>query len=118
MIHVSRLVVALAVCGLFCAPLAADVIPSRYADGSPSRASLEQRLEGLGVTPDAAKARVARLSAEETAFFASDERRVQVVGQEMWAGQSNNLWWEWLYGLGALAGVGFGVYIFGSANDD
>lgn len=117
MIHVSRLVVALAVCSLFCAPLAADVIPSRYADASPARASLEQRLEGLGVASDAAKARVARLSAEETIFFASDERRVQVVGQEMWAGQSNNLWWEWLGGLAALGGVAFGAYVFGRAND-
>jgi hypothetical protein len=28
------------------------------------------------------------------------------------------MWWEWLFGLAALAGVGFGYYIFAVANDD
>jgi len=112
-----RLVVGCMLSALFGASLAADVVPSSYADKSPAKAGLEARLGELGVAADSARERVARLSADEAAYLASDPSRVQVVGQEMWAGQSNNLWWEWVGGIAALVGTGVLVYVFGFEND-
>ena len=35
----------------------------------------------------------------------------------MWGGQSDNLWWEWLGGLGFLAIACAGIAIFAVSND-
>jgi hypothetical protein len=118
MVHLSRLAVALALGGLFCGPLAADVVPTRYASESGAKETVQARLAASGVDADLAKARVKRLTDDEAAFFAADAQRVQIVGQEMWGGQSDNLWWEWLFGIGALVGVGIGYYFFAIDNDD
>ena len=66
---------------------------------------------------DVAHDRVARLSPEQASYLAADPARVQLVGQEMWGGQSNNLWWEWIGGIAALVGAGVLVYVFGFEND-
>lgn len=118
MVNLSRAVVALALSGLFCGPLAADVIPARYEDESSAKKAVEARLAASGVEAGLAKARAQRLTEDEAAFFAADVQRVQVVGQEMWGGQSDNLWWEWLGGIGILTVVGVGIYFFAVANDD
>jgi hypothetical protein len=112
MVAVGRLVVAVAVAGLFMQSLHADVIPTRRAgDTSDSSKKVETRLLQLGVSQDAAKDQIKNLSDEQTAYFAGNPERIQLVGQENWGGQSDNLWWEWLFGLAALVGVGvFIVY--------
>ena len=113
----SRLVVALLVGGLFSGPLYADVIPTQYSSKSEAQGKVESRLTELGFSKDDAQLRASRLSDPQAAYFASQPERLQVVGQEMWGGQSDNLWWEWLFGLGALALVGFGYYVFAIRND-
>ncbi len=117
MVHLSRLAVAMAVVGIFAGPLAADVVPTRYAADSGAKQAVEARLASAGVDAELAKGRAQRLTEEEAAYFAADAHRMQLVGQEMWGGQSDNLWWEWLFGIATLVGVGFGIYIFASAND-
>jgi hypothetical protein len=112
-----RLVVGLMLSALFGAPLAADVVPSSYPESSSAKAGVQNRLNELGVGADAARERVARLSPEQAAYLAADPARVQVVGQEMFAGQSNNLWWEWVGGIAALVGAGILVYVFAFEND-
>ena len=107
MVAVSRLLVALAVAGLFSTPLYADVIPTRRAsDTSDSTQKVQNRLVQLGLTAGAAQEQVQKMTVEETKYFAGDLARVQLVGQgENWGGQSDNLWWEWVFGLAALGGV-------------
>lgn len=108
MVPVGRLVVALALSGLFMQSLHADVIPTRRAaDTTESARKVENRLLQLGVTQEAAKEQIQKLTDEQTAYFAGDPERIQLVGQENWGGQSDNLWWEWLFGIIALAGVAF-----------
>src|SRR5688572_7093208 len=118
MVVLSRAFIALALAGLFCGPLAADVVPARYASETGAKKTVEAPPTASGVDPQLAHARVQRLTEEEAAFFAADAQRVQVVGQEMWGGQSDNLWWEWLGGLGMLAIVGVGLFVFAVSNDD
>jgi hypothetical protein len=97
----------MAVMGLFTQSLHADVIPTRRAgDTTESSKKVESRLLQLGVTPDAAKEQIQKLTDDQTAYFAGNPERIQLVGQEQWGGQSDNLWWEWLFGLVALVGVG------------
>ena len=117
MVNLSRAILTLALVGLFCGPLAADVVPSRYVSDSGSKKAVESKLAASGVDAEMARARAQRLTEEEAAFFAADAQRVQVVGQEMWGGQSDNLWWEWLGGLGFLAIAGAGIAIFAVSND-
>jgi hypothetical protein len=117
MVILSRAVFTLALTGLFCGPLAADVVPSQYASASGPKKTLETQLTASGMDVQTAHARVQRLTEEEAAFFAEDARRVQIVGQEMWAGQSDNLWWEWVGGLGFLAVACAGIAIFAVSND-
>ena len=107
MVGVSRLLVALAVSGLLTSPLYADVIPTRRAgDTTDSSKKVESRLVTLGVSAEAAKDQVKNLTDDQTRYFASDLDRIQLVGQgENWGGQSDNLWWEWLFGILALGGV-------------
>lgn len=117
MVNLSRAILTLALFGLFCGPLAADVIPVRYASDSGAKKAVEAKLAASGVEADLAKARAQRLTDDEAAYFAADASRVQVVGQEMWGGQSDNMWWEWIGGIGALALTGVGIYFFAVAND-
>ena len=103
MVGVSRLLVALAVSGLLTSPLYADVIPTRRAgETSESSKKVESRLLQLGVSADTAKDQVTNLTDEQTRYFAADSERIQLVGQENWGGQSDNLWWEWVFGIAAL----------------
>jgi hypothetical protein len=113
-----RGLVGLALSGLFCGPLAADVVPTRYAENAEAKSAVASARTSSGVDAQLAQARAQRLTSDEAAFFAADARRTQVVGQEMWAGQSDNMWWEWIGGIGMLALTGVGIYFFAVANDD
>jgi len=112
MVGASRLLVALALVGLFAQPLYADVIPTRRAgDAKESSQKVQSRLVELGMTADAAKDQVQQLTVEQTKYFAGNPGRIQLVGQaENFGGQSDNMWWEWVFGLAFLA-VGVGVII-------
>lgn len=113
-----RLVAALLVGTLFSSPLLyADVIPTQYPSRSDAQVKVESRLTQLGFAAEDARVRAARLGDEQASYFAERPERLQLVGQEMWGGQSDNLWWEWVFGLTALAGVGFMYYIFAIRND-
>jgi hypothetical protein len=106
MVAVSRLLVALAMAGLFSQPLYADVIPTRRAtDTTESSKKVESRLVQLGISAESAKEQIQKLTDDQTNYFAGNPSRIQLVGQENWGGQSDNLWWEWLFGLAALGGV-------------
>src|SRR5262245_31956047 len=98
---------------VFAAPLCADVVPARKAKVDQDAAAVEQRLATLGVDPATAKASADRLTPSELRFFASDTDRVQPVGQQdMFAGQTVNLWFESLAGAAFLAaGFGLGYYM-------
>jgi hypothetical protein len=120
MILACRAVVAMALFGIVCPPLHADVIPSRRAE-TPSGAvgRIESRLVGIGAPASAVKAEVSRLTASEAEYFAATPERLALVGRqsEMWAGQSNNLWWEWIGGIVLLTGVGIAIYYAAIKND-
>ena len=107
MVGASRLLVALALVGLFTQPLYADVIPTRRAgDTKESSEKVQSRLVTLGMTADAAKDQVSQLTVDQTKYFAGNPDRIQLVGQgENFGGQSDNLWWEWVFGIVALAAV-------------
>lgn len=112
MVQVSRFLVALAVVGILSGPLYADVIPSRRAETGDSTRKVEGRLMELGMSRDAATSHAQQLTDSETAYFAQNPDRVQFVGQEIWAGQADLMWWEWVFGIAALAGaVFYGVYL-------
>jgi hypothetical protein len=113
MVVVSRLLVAFAVVGLFAQHLYADVIPSRRtSDTSDSSQKIQSRLVELGLTADAAKDQVQKLNVDQTKYFAANVDRIQLVGQgENWGGQSDNLWWEWLFGIVVLIGVAVFIII-------
>jgi hypothetical protein len=73
---------------------------------------VEGRLMELGMTRDAAVSQAQQLTDGEAAYFAQNPDRVQFVGQEIWAGQADLLWWEWVFGIAALAGaIFYGVYL-------
>jgi len=106
MVAVSRLLVALAFAGFIAPPLYADVIPTRRAvDTTDSAKKVESRLVQLGVSADSAKEQIQKLTDDQTTYFAGNPERIQLVGQENFGGQSDNLWWEWVFGLAALGGV-------------
>ena len=106
MVAVGRLLVAVAMAGLFTQSLHADVIPTRRAgDTTESAQKVESRLVQLGVTSDAAKEQIQKLTDDQTHYFAGNPERIQLVGQETWGGQSDNLWWEWVFGIAALVGA-------------
>lgn len=106
MVVVSRLLVAVALAGFLSQPLYADVIPTRRAsDTTESSQKVESRLVQLGVAAPAAKEQIQKLTDDQTHYFAGNPERIQLVGQENWGGQSDNLWWEWVFGLAALAGA-------------
>jgi len=106
MVAVGRLLVAVALAGLFAPSVYADVIPTRRAgDTTESAQKVEGRLVQLGVTSTAAKEQIQKLTDDQTHYFAGNPERIQLVGQENWGGQSDNLWWEWVLGIAALAGA-------------
>ena len=107
MVGISRLLVAFAMTGLFAQHLYADVIPTRRtSDTTDASKKIESRLVQLGLTADAAKEQVRNLDVDQTKYFASNLERIQLTGQgENWGGQSDNLWWEWVFGILALGGV-------------
>jgi len=106
MVVVGRLLLAVALAGFLSQPLYADVIPTRRAgDTTESSQKVEQRLVELGVSSQAAKEQIQNLTDDQTNYFAGNPERIQLVGQENWGGQSDNLWWEWVFGLAALAGA-------------
>jgi len=113
MVRVSRLLVAFAVTGLFAQALYADVIPSRRSsETSDSSQKIQTRLVQLGLTADAAKDQAQKLTVDQSKYFAANLDRIQLVGQgENWGGQSDNLWWEWLFGIGALLVAGAVIVI-------
>jgi hypothetical protein len=113
MVGASRLLVAFAVTGLLAHPLYADVIPTRRAgDTTESSKKVQSRLVDLGLSADAAKDQVLKLTEEQTKYFAASPDRIQLVGQgEVWGGQSDNLWWEWVFGIAALAAAGVIIII-------
>jgi len=112
MVLASRLILAMAVVGLFAAPLRADVIPSRRAESTDASQKVQGRLVQLGLTPDQAVGQAQQLTDREAAYFAQNPSRVQIAGQEPFGGQSDNLWWEWVFGIAALAGAVFwGIYL-------
>jgi len=106
MVAVGRLLVAVAFAGLFAPTLYADVIPTRRAgDTTESAQKVENRLVQLGVSADAAREQIQKLTDDQTHYFAGNPERIQLVGQENWGGQSDNLWWEWVFGIAALVGA-------------
>jgi hypothetical protein len=108
MVRVSRLLVAFAATGLLSHPLYADVIPTRRAaDTADASQKVQTRLVQLGLTAEAARDQVQKLNIDQTNYFAANLDRIQLVGQkgENWGGQSDNLWWEWLFGILILGGV-------------
>ncbi|HZE98310.1 MAG TPA: hypothetical protein VE981_14865, partial [Planctomycetota bacterium] len=109
---VSRLLVALAVAGICAQPLYADVIPTRRAeDTRDASRKVESRLTQLGVSSEAAKDQLQKLTDDQTTYFAGSPERIQLVGQENFGGQSDNLWWEWVFGIAALVGVAVFIVI-------
>ncbi len=111
MVLVTRAVVAVAAAAFLAAPLCADVIPTRYGSESGDAAKVESRLTELGVEAAKARDHAMQLTDEEAAYFAWDTARIQPAGcQEIFGGQSDNLWWEWLFGLAALGGAGVFIY--------
>jgi len=110
MVLVARVVVALAMAGLFAAPLYADVIPTRYGTDSGAAPKVEARLGELGLEAQNARTHVRQLTENEAAYFAANPARLQLAGQEMFGGQSDNLWWEWLFGAAALGGACVLIY--------
>jgi hypothetical protein len=115
MVLTSRCLVALAVAGLLVAPVYADVVPSQYASKSAAKETVQGKLTDMGLNASEASARAARLMESEATYLAGDDHRLQVVGQEMFGGQSDNLWWEWVLGIGAMAGAAGVLVLY--AND-
>jgi hypothetical protein len=114
---VNRLAALLAL-GVFAAPLYADVVPARKAKADKDAAAVETRLVDLGVDSAAAKASAERLTPSELRFFAADTGRLQPVGQQdMFSGQTVNMWYESLGGAALLAG-GFGLAYYMIHNNE
>lgn len=115
MVIAGRLLVALAVAGMVAPRAWADVIPTTCPERTEAQEKVQARLAQIGLPPAEAEARAASLSPEEAAYFSSDPSRLQAAGrQEIWAGQSDNLWWEWLFGAAALGGAVALIVVFGT----
>ena len=114
---VQKTAAALAFC-VFAAPLYADVVPARKAKADRDAVAVEQRLVALGVDAASAKSSAERLSPSELRFFASDPLRVQSVGQQdMFSGQTVNMWYESIGGAALLA-AGFGLAYYMIHNNE
>ena len=110
---VNNLAAALLALGVFAAPALADIVPARKAKADKDAATVENRLVDLGVDSAAAKASAEKLTPSELRFFAADTARLQPVGQQdMFAGQTVNMWFESLGGAAFLAGgLGLAYYM-------
>jgi hypothetical protein len=104
------MIVAMAVVGIFCGPLQADVIPSRRAETADSTQKVQGRLMQLGLSQDQALGQTQQLTDHEAAYFAQNTDRVQIVGQQPFGGQTDLLWWELVFGAAALIGAVYLVY--------
>lgn len=102
---VRRLVVTASVFALLATSVHADVIPSTYKNESESRTKVEAKFTEMGLKSQTAHLRAQGMTDEEAAYFADDVQRIQVSGQEIWAGQTDMLWYEWIGGLAALGGT-------------
>jgi hypothetical protein len=98
---------------VFAAPLSADVVPARKAKADRDAATIEQRLVDLGVDAATAKSSAGSLTPSELRFFATDTERLQPVGQQdMFSGQTVNMWFESIGGAAFLAGgLGLAYYM-------
>lgn len=111
------LAVAMAV-SLFSTPVFADHLKARKGHGD-SATKVEKRLVELGATEREARSQVNSLTQSEVAYFNADLSRVQVVGagQDLWAGQSDNLWYETVLGIVATVGSIVGI-VFALNNNE
>ncbi|MBI2932934.1 MAG: hypothetical protein HYY16_14920 [Planctomycetes bacterium] len=102
--------VVLMTMSVFAAPLYADVLPSRRPVKTDDTAQVARQIVALGVDGVDARAQAEALTSSETAFFAEHPARIQVVGaqEDIFSGESDNLWYESLIGLGVL-GAGLGT---------
>ena len=112
MAMMSRTFMILAVVGLVAPTAWGDVIPSRHAEESEDRAKVESKLATLGLATAEAADRASRLTDAEAAYFAQNTDRVRMVGQEMWGGQTTNLWWEFTLGLFYLVATVIAISIW------
>ncbi len=99
----GRILTSLALLGLFAAPLCADVIPTRYAEKSDAHQRVESTLADAGLSAADAHVSAGRLTVEEAAHFAGQTDMHLAGDGEIWAGQANMLYWEWVIGAGYLA---------------
>jgi hypothetical protein len=107
----------LALC-VFAAPACADVVPARKAKADRDAAKVEERLVSLGAGETEAKSSAGSLTPSELKYFAADTARCQPVGQQdMFAGQTVNMWWESVVGAGFLA-LGFGAAYYMIHNNE
>ena len=112
MAMLSRTLLILAAVGLVAPTAWGDVIPSRHAEDSGDRAKVESKLATLGCATADAAHRASLLTDDEAAYFARNTDRLRMVGQEMWGGQTTNLWWEFTLGLVFLIGTIFSISIW------
>jgi hypothetical protein len=98
---------------VFAAPLFADVVPARKTKADRDAVAVERRLVTLGMDASAARGSADRLTPSELWFFATDTSKLHPVGQQdMFAGQTVNLWFESIGGAVMLAaGLGTGYYM-------
>src|SRR5262245_28967831 len=113
----NRVVARVLVFCMLSAPAWADHVPSRRAAAKADQAKVATRMVELGTTAEAAKDEVARMTAGDVSYFARNVDRVQVVGaaQDLFSGESDNLWYETLGGLGFI-GVGALLLLIMSSN--
>ena len=102
---VNRVIVMASVVALLSASVYADVIPATYGEKSDDRAKVEAKLTEMGLKPQSAHFRAQGMTNEEATYFAGDVHRIQVSGQEIFAGQTDMMWYEWIGGIVSLGGV-------------
>ena len=108
----KRVVATLSVLALMAAPLFADIIPPSYESKSDARVKVQSQLTELGLKSENAKLRTQGMTSDEAAYFAGNVDRIQVSGQELWAGQTDMMWYEWIGGVIALGGTIGGIIYF------
>ena len=98
---------------VFGASVRADVAPAKKSKADRDAAAVEARLVKLGMDTETARGSAGRLTPSELRFFAADTSKLQPVGQQdMFAGQTVNLWFESIGGAAFLAGgLGLGYYM-------
>jgi len=106
-----RVFVAFLATAVGIAPAAADVIPVhiRTAGDESARERVDGRLQGLGIGDAETREHVARLTDDDVALFATAPSALQFAGQsgppegqDVFAGESYNLWYETAGGIFGL----------------